>query len=313
MSYIFTAEQFIEQLQKAVQSKTLYVNGAFGAPAGYKNNRIRYSRNLADNSPRKRKIMSAPDNVFFFDCVCLIKGICWGWDANQNLQYGGATYRSNGVGDWAISTIASKCKNKSTDFTHILRGEFVYLRDYSHCGIYIGNNQVIECTPKWNDGVQISYIATSKSPANTEHTRTWFAHGEMPWIDYSAERGDAPLIVDGFWGVQTTYFSQIVLKSTVDGTISSQPKSNRKYLPNCEQSSWEFVDNATGSNLIRKIQQLTGADIDGFCGIDTVKHIQFYLNKQHYYFSEINGTMDSTTVKAWQTYINDKYIASLSA
>lgn len=312
MPYIFTAEEFCNQLKKAVNTKTLYVNGAFGAPAGYKNNRKRYSRNLSDSSPRKRKIMNASDDTFFFDCVCLIKGICWGWNADPHAQYGGAVYRSNGIGDWAISTIAAKCKDKSTNFADIVKGEFVWLKDYSHCGVYIGNNQVIECTPKWSDNVQITYINKISSNVNSDHVRKWYAHGMMPWIDYTDVIHGNVLDIDGYWGIKTTYFSQIVFNSTVDGEVSSQPNSNKKYLPCCETDSWQFTSNPSGSRLIRKMQELVGATIDGFCGIETVKMLQFYLTKLHYYYGTISGIMDNDTVKAWQMYISDRYMEVLN-
>ena len=37
-------------------------------------------------------INSASSDTFGFDCVCLIKGILWGWNGNLNHVYGGATF-----------------------------------------------------------------------------------------------------------------------------------------------------------------------------------------------------------------------------
>ena len=33
--------------------------------------------------------------VYGFDCVCLIKGVLWGWSGNAAKPYGGAAYASN--------------------------------------------------------------------------------------------------------------------------------------------------------------------------------------------------------------------------
>lgn len=44
-------------------------------------------------------INAASADTFGFDCVCLIKGVLWGWHGDKNAVYGGATYTSNGVPD----------------------------------------------------------------------------------------------------------------------------------------------------------------------------------------------------------------------
>ena len=46
-----------------------------------------------------------------------------------------------------------------------------------HCGVYIGNSQVIECSPKWENGVQITKLTQRK----------WKKHGFLPWIDYDED------------------------------------------------------------------------------------------------------------------------------
>ena len=80
--------------------KTLYVMGCFGAPMNSKN-KERYCRNHSYNRQTERtvKIKAATADTFGFDCVCLIKGVLWGWRGDKNAIYGGATYASNGVPD----------------------------------------------------------------------------------------------------------------------------------------------------------------------------------------------------------------------
>lgn len=72
--------------------KTLYVMGCFGAPLTG-GNVTRYCSNHTYNKQAARTAMiKAAANqsppVYGFDCVCLIKGILWGWcgDANGHLR-----------------------------------------------------------------------------------------------------------------------------------------------------------------------------------------------------------------------------------
>jgi len=102
------------------------------------------------------------------DCSGLIKGVLWGYPGNGK-------YASNGVPDINANTIISKCKDVSTDFSIISKGEFVWLQ--GHCGVYIGNGQVIESSPAWENGVQITKLSQRK----------WKKHGKLPWIDYDED------------------------------------------------------------------------------------------------------------------------------
>lgn len=102
------------------------------------------------------------------DCSGLIKGILWGYPDDGK-------YASNGVPDNNADTIITKCKNVSTNFNSISKGEFVWMS--GHCGIYIGNSQVIESSPKWENGVQITNLSL----------RNWKKHGKLPWVDYDED------------------------------------------------------------------------------------------------------------------------------
>ena len=107
-------------------------------------------------------------NYLLSDCSGLVKGILWGYPDDGR-------YASNGVPDYNADTIITKCKNVSTNFNNISKGEFVWMP--GHCGIYIGNSQVIESSPKWENGVQITKLSQ----------RNWKKHGILPWIDYDED------------------------------------------------------------------------------------------------------------------------------
>ncbi len=163
--------------------KTLYVNGCFGAPMTAKN-KTRYTQNTAYNRQpaRTAKINAASADTFGFDCVCLIKGVLWGWSGDKSKVYGGATYTSNGVPDIGADQMIKVCKNVSTDFSKIEVGEAVWME--GHIGVYVGDGLAVECTPKWADKVQITACNCSKSGYNR---RNWTKHGKLPYIDYINE------------------------------------------------------------------------------------------------------------------------------
>ena len=84
----------------APHHKTLYVNGCFRRTA-YGINKQRYCNNNDYNRDpsRQKMIKTASADTFGFDCVCLIKGVLWGWIGDKSKPYGGAKYASNGVPD----------------------------------------------------------------------------------------------------------------------------------------------------------------------------------------------------------------------
>ena len=67
--------------------KTLYVMGCFGAPMTAANKK-RYTTNHSYNkaAARVKMINAVSEDTFGFDCVCLIKGILWGWDGDKNIS-----------------------------------------------------------------------------------------------------------------------------------------------------------------------------------------------------------------------------------
>ena len=111
--------------------KTLYVMGCFGAPLTG-GNVTRYCQNHEYNraADRTRMIKAAANQsppVFGFDCVCLIKGILWGWNGDASRTYGGAGYAANGVPDIGADTMIAKCKNvSSTGWNKMEVGEAVW-------------------------------------------------------------------------------------------------------------------------------------------------------------------------------------------
>ena len=195
---MMTNKSFVKKVTDIANNyKTLYVMGCFGAPMTA-SNKERYCQHTPYNqqSTRQKLIRAASADTFGFDCVCLIKGILWGWNGNKNDVYGGAKYASNGVPDIGADAMIQRCSGISTDFSNIIPGEAVWMS--GHIGVYIGDGKVVECTPAWDNCVQITKLGTK-----TEYkTRKWTKHGKLPWVSYTS--------------TATTATSQPAAKKTVD-------------------------------------------------------------------------------------------------
>lgn len=180
---VMTNIEFVEKAKKiANEYKTLYVMGCFGAPMNARN-KTRYCNNNAYNRQpaRTKMIKNATADTFGFDCVCLIKALLWGWCGDKNKTYGGATYCSNGVPDIGADTMIKVCSDVSSNFNDIVAGEVVWLQ--GHIGIYIGDGLAVECTPAWQNRVQITAVSNIGKKVGYNH-RKWTKHGKLPYIDY---------------------------------------------------------------------------------------------------------------------------------
>lgn len=183
MGTLFNAKDFVDKLKDvATNTKTIYILGCFGAPMNLKNKK-RYENNNDFNKGRTPMIEACTPDTFGFDCVGLVKGILWGWNKDISKTYGGATYRANDVPDVGANTMIKLCTEVSTNFGNIRIGEFVWMD--GHCGVYIGDGLAIECTPKWENKVQITAVGNI-GKKNGYNTRTWTKHGKLPWIDYTS-------------------------------------------------------------------------------------------------------------------------------
>lgn len=184
--------EFVAKLKDAATNhKTLYVMGCFGAPMT-EANKQRYINHHSYNARADRKpyIVAATADTFGFDCVCLIKGILWGWNADKTKAYGGAGYAINGVPDIGADAMITKCSGISTNFAEIVPGEAVWMR--GHIGVYIGDGLAVECTPAWENKVQITACNCSKAGYNR---RNWTKHGKLPYIEYVTEEKPAEPVV----------------------------------------------------------------------------------------------------------------------
>lgn len=161
---------------------SIYALGAFGWPMNESNKQrtiAAYAYNRKDE--RQEKLMAAKEDWFAFDCVGMIKALLWGWEGKQDKTYGGAVYVSNGVPDKSANQVIALCSDVSDDFSRIQPGEVVWLK--GHIGVYIGDGLAVECTPRWEDGVQITAVH-NLGKQDGVNGRYWTSHGKLPWISY---------------------------------------------------------------------------------------------------------------------------------
>ena len=228
---IQTAKELAAACERVASSyKTLYVMGCFGSPMTPPN-KERYTENHNYNRKpnRKRKILSSSPDTFGFDCVCLIKGTLWGWNGDLQHSYGGSLYQSRGVPDISADQMIKVCEDVSEDFSDILVGEAVWLP--GHIGVYVGNGLVVECTPKWEDGVQYTACLNVGSK-NGYNGRLWAKHGKIPYVSYSDKEVfdlDIPILRPGDKGdhvkpLQGLLYSYGYYHGDLDGSYGPQTK-----------------------------------------------------------------------------------------
>lgn len=187
MAIIMTASEFVKKLKDIAKNhKTVYVYGSFGDPVttSLLTAKAKQYPKFYTASKKTQLAKYVGKGYWGFDCVNLIKGVLWGWNANTAKSHGGAKYNSNGVPDTNADGMIKLCTGVTTDFSNIKVGEAVWCS--GHIGVYIGDGLAIECTPAWKNNVQITAVKNigTKSGYNA---RKWTKHGKLPWINYDAK------------------------------------------------------------------------------------------------------------------------------
>jgi len=214
--------------------------------------------------------------------------------------------------------ILNLCTDVSYSFTNLTPGEYLYMN--GHGGWFVGEFtdpsgvvNVIECTPAFGGGVTTSFVDGSGRRWNHKggyQVARWEAHGKLSrYIDYDEPTPPGPsekITVDGEWGISTTKLAQRIFKTVIDGEISNQDTDCRKYCLNCVPAgvpygSWVWNDGDGYSPLIRAIQMKIGVDdCDGKFGYFTIKRMQKWLGVEE------DGFCGPDTVRAFQNWLNSQ-------
>lgn len=171
-----------------------------------------------------------------YDCVGLVKGVLW---------EGG--YATNGVPDISADVMIDRCKSVSSDFSSITVGEFVWLK--GHCGIYIGEGKVVESTPAWSNGVQITNLSA----------RNWKKHGRLPYIEYGDEGGINAVTIE----------LSVLRKGSKGEEVKTLQRLLKSLAFNGKDGRVLTIDGDFGSNTdyaLRGYQKANSLEVDGICG-----------------------------------------------
>lgn len=223
-----------------------------------------------------------------------------GYDQMQRLTYYNALKKAK----WKPSAIKTNCETDCSAST---------VANVIAAGHQLGIEKLKSLSPNlWTGNMKSAFIKVGfKAYTSSKYTRSesYLLPGdillnEAYHVAINLTKGSnavetvTKVDVDGWWGKKTTTFTQQKLKTTVDGIVSRQPSSNKSVLPRAS-TGWEFTSNYSGgSKMVKAIQKLVGAKVDGWMGKKTVKSMQRYLGVTE------SSKLDEKTVKAWQKYLN---------
>lgn len=204
-----------------------------------------------------------------FDCVNLTKGILWGWRGDESKEKGGAVYGTNGVPDVNANGMIQRCYDVSGDFSHIEVGEGLWLE--GHWGLYVGNGLAVECTGRWDNGVQITSV-WNLGKKTGYNGRNWTKHGKLPWIEYSGQADDVePEIIE------------LGSRTIKKGTQGTDVKELQEDLMKLGYTLPKYgADGDCGKetvNAIKVFQEDAGLEVDGEFGKDSYKALQAALQR----------------------------------
>lgn len=177
------SDEFVKRITDLAKLKTIYVKGGFGIVLNNAG-KVRAIRAYQYNYNRRAKIAACSADTFGFDCCGIVKAVLWGFTADTSKNYGGAVYASNGVPDISEAGFLKVSRKVSMDFSGIVPGACVYMP--GHMGVYIGAGRVVEATPIWTDGVQVTCCANVKRITGL-HARSWDSWGLLPYVEYKEE------------------------------------------------------------------------------------------------------------------------------
>lgn len=194
MSKVMTSQQFISKLKWLVEK----------VPNYYYSGKLWLDYNKSNGK-------------FRMDCLLSVKGLLWNFSANKNKARGGAVYGSHNVKDFTCNGALDLCTDVSTNFENLTPGEYLCMKGtkYNHTGIYLGNNQVFECTTGW--GVNRCIISKIDNKGtrsyNGRNNLRWTYHGKLCYIDYT----DQPTPINQVKILQAYMNEQWHLGLEVDG------------------------------------------------------------------------------------------------
>ena len=134
-----------------------------------------------------------------------------------------------------------------------------------HVGIYIGDGLCVECTPSWENKVQIT--ACNRSVKGYKR-RNWTKHGKLPYIDYVKE--EKPETKVSVWEWQTAAIKDgfSFPKYGADGEWGAECESVAKKAICKKRLTYKY------KNLTKIVQRIVGVADDGLFGSATKEAVK---------------------------------------
>lgn len=197
-----------------------------------------------------------------WDCVCLIKGILWGWnDDTSKPRGGGAIYGSNGVPDIGTEKMIEVCTDVSSDFSKIQVGQMVWMQ--GHVGICTkpidntGYGEITEATVAfgWSGIIKtkIDKNGNRTYEGSNEKSIPWVKYGYLPYIDYENSSTDEIVVGDWVEPIKLVNYNGIPLKQYDIKYIVTQIIDDKAILSavrNIDLEVWATMN----INDIKKVQ-----------------------------------------------------------
>lgn len=146
----------------------------------------------------------------------------------------------------------------------------------------------------------ISKVQRHKDVCATDCPGTNFPFNEIANTGSStsattSDGGD--VLIDGWVGVNTNIKAQRYFGTPVDGVMSNQDPSLKRYFPRIDSRAINY-NGGNGSDLVAAIQRLLGVKDDGFMGPKTIIAGQKLLGVAQ------DGILGPDTACAWQCWLN---------
>ena len=151
-----TSNDICNKARSIASEKTLYVKGGSGTKLTQQN-KMWFSSNDTFNVKRTKLIFAASEDTRAFDEFGLLSAV-------------------SGYNCRTIGEVASLCDDISKDFSSILPGEVVFMKD--RFGIFVGDGKVITVDPV---GVGETILDG------------WVSHGKLPEVQYVEPVAEAPV------------------------------------------------------------------------------------------------------------------------
>ena len=164
----------------------------------------------------------------------------------------------------------------------------------------VENGQIVTIEGNMHECVDRRYIEVAWGYIRGFAQPKYSSGGASVPVQPKNNRDGGKLDVDGYGGWNTVIDMQHCLGTYEDGVISDQPTANYDFV-----WAMSVIEHGYGgSPMVRALQALVGASVDGYWGYETSTQLQRYLVSKGYQIA-VDGYFGRESVRALQRCIND--------